>query len=199
MSKVRDINNYFGDTDLFLLDLILKGKIPEKATVLDAGCGEGRNAIFFIREGYDYLGIDSDQSKIQLAQYMANNISTSKARFEVGDIGNLQELGLFDVVICSRVLHFVNTDEGFHQMWRNLSDRLAPNGILYVSMDSMIDNNLGLASGNGKYEFPDGAVRFAITNKLYNEIKKGFEPVEPLKTLVQNETRAQSFFALRKV
>lgn len=199
MSKVRDINNYFGDTDLFLLDLILKGKIPESATILDAGCGEGRNAIFFIREGYHYLGIDSDPSKVQLAQYMANNISTSKARFEAGDICDLQELGLFDVVICSRVLHFVDSEEGFHRMWKNLSDKLAPNGILYVSMDSMIDNNLGVATENGKYEFPDGAVRFAITNKLYNEIKKGFEPVEPLKTLVQNETRAQSFFALRKV
>ncbi|MEP5613276.1 MAG: class I SAM-dependent methyltransferase [Cyclobacteriaceae bacterium] len=199
MSKVRDINNYFGDTDLFLLDLILKEKIPEKARILDAGCGEGRNAIFFIREGHDYLGIDSDHSKVQLAQYMANNISTSRAKFEVGDIGDLQEFGLFDVVICSKVLHFANTEDDFHQMWKNLSDRLVPNGVLYVSMDSMIDNNLGVATDNGKYEFPDGAVRFAITNMLYNEIKKGFEAVEPLKTLVQNETRAQSFFALRKV
>ena len=199
MSKVRDINNYLGDTDLFLIDLLLKGKIPEKATILDAGCGEGRNAIFFIREGYEYLGIDSDESKIGLAQYMANNISSSKARFQVGNICNLKGQSLFDVVICSRVLHFANSEDDFYQMWKNLSDSLAPGGLLYVSMDSMIENTLGVGREDGKHEFPDGAVRFAITSQLYNEIKKGFEEVEPLKTLVQNETRAQSFFALRKI
>ncbi len=184
--------------DLFLLDLILKGKIPKNARILDAGCGEGRNAIYFIQEGYDYLGIDSDESKILLAQYMANSISTSKAKFEVGNIHSMNDYGTFDLVICSRVLHFAESEQDFFEMWSCLSEQVDTGGMIYVSMDSIMDNNLGVQVENGRFEFPDGAVRFAITNSIYEEIKKGFELVEPLKTLVQNETRAQSFFTLRK-
>ena len=184
--------------DLFLLDLILKGKIPENARILDAGCGEGRNAIYFIQEGYEYLGIDSDESKIRLAQYMSSNISTSKAIFKVGDIRQMRDNATFDLVICSRVLHFAESENDFFEMWSSISEQVSQGGMIYISMDSKIDNALGHPVENGRFEFPDGAVRFAITDSIYQEIKKGFELVEPLKTLVQNETRAQSFFTLRK-
>lgn len=184
--------------DLFLLDLILKGKIPDNARILDAGCGEGRNAIYFIQEGYEYTGIDLDESKIRLAQYMSNNISTSKATFKVGDIHQIDDQGTYDLVICSRVLHFAESGDDFFEMWSCLAEKVKPGGMIYISMDSMIDNSLGKPVENGRFEFPDGAVRFAITEKIYAEIKKRFDLVEPLKTLVQNETRAQSFFTLRK-
>lgn len=183
--------------DLFLLDLILKGRIPENARILDAGCGEGRNAIYFIQEGFDYLGIDSDESKIQLAQYMSNNISTSKARFEVGDISELKNYNSFDLVICSRVLHFADSEEEFYTMWENLVDKTAQGGLIYVSIDSTVDNDLGRGMED-KYEFPDGAIRFALTGTIYDEIRKGFEIVEPLKTLIHSGTRAQSYFTFRK-
>ncbi len=198
MNKIRDINNYFGDMDLFLLDLILKGKIPSNAEILDVGCGEGRNAIYFIQEGFEYLGIDSDSSKIQLAQYMANNISTSKARFQIGDIRSMEGLENFDLILCSRVLHFADSEEDFFNMWINIRGAVGVGGMIYASMDSAIDNPLARPLNNGKFEFPDGAVRFAITSSIYSEIKKGFEEVEPLKTLVRDKTRAQSFFTLRK-
>ncbi len=199
MNKIRDINNYFGDMDLFLLDLILKGKIPENASILDAGCGEGRNAIYFIQEGFEYKGIDSDESKIRLAQYMSDNISTSKATFEVGDIRKLDSDKTYDLVICSRVLHFAESENDFFEMWSTLTQSVNSGGMIYISMDSKIDNPLGELVENGRFEFPDGAIRFAITDPIYQEIKKGFELVEPMKTLVQNETRAQSFFTLRKI
>lgn len=180
------------------MDYILKGKIPETAKVLDAGCGEGRNAIFFVQKGYDFLGIDSDESKIRLAQYMSNNISTSKAVFRTGDIHHLKE-NAFDLIICSRVLHFAQSEEDFFAMWRVLSRHLSKGGLIYLSMDSVIENTMGVLKENGKYEFQDGAIHFSLTEEIYNEIKKGFEEIEPLKTLVQNKVRAQSFVLLRKV
>lgn len=48
--------------DLYLMDAILKGWIPQGGKVLDLGCGAGRNAIYFFREGYEYTGVDKDQS-----------------------------------------------------------------------------------------------------------------------------------------
>jgi SAM-dependent methyltransferase len=167
--------------------------------VLDAGCGEGRNAIYFVQEGYDYLGIDSDNAKIQLADYMSNNISTSKAEFKVGDIRKDISGGPFDLIICSRVLHFANSENDFLELWHSLTEKLNREGLIYVCMDSVIDNTLGIEAGEGKHEFPDGAIRFTISGILFNKIKKGFKVIEPLKTLVHNETRAQSYFTLKKL
>lgn len=185
--------------DLFLLDFILKGKIPEDSKVFDAGCGEGRNAVYFIRNGNEFLGIDSDESKIRLAQYMGNNISTSKAQFKAGDIKQVDFDGEFDLVICSRVLHFSSNEEDFYQTWGKLVSSLKKGGLIYVSMDSVVENTLGKSIKDGQFEFPDGQVRFSLTSAIYESIKKGFEEVEPLKTLIQNKVRAQSFMLLKKL
>ncbi len=196
---LRGINNYFGDMDLFLMDWILKGKVPPKGSVFDAGCGEGRNAIYFLKENYEYLGVDTDESKVRLAQYMANNISTSKARFEIADLRKLTDVSQkFDLIICSRVLHFCENEPDFFAMWKSLTSLLADKGLIYVSMDSVMENTLGREVQDGKYEFPDGVIRFSLTPEIYDSMKAGLEEVEPLKTLIRNNVRAQSFFLLRK-
>lgn len=192
----HEINNYFGDMDLFLMDLILKGKVSKDMRVLDAGCGEGRNGIYFINAGYEFVGTDTDRSKVNLIEYLAKGSNTS---FYVENIKSLaQRKEAFDLIICSRVLHFAESVDHFYEMWNDLTSMLNAKGIVYISMDSVIDTMMGEALDNGKYRFPDGKIRFAITSEIYNEIKKGFEEIEPLKTLVAHEKRAQSFIALRR-
>jgi tellurite methyltransferase len=193
----HEINNYFGDMDILLMDLILKGKVPESGKVLDAGCGEGRNGIYFINEGYAYTGIDTDQSKVRLIEYLSKGANAS---FYVTDIKSFSKKGIsFDFIICSRVLHFAKSVDHFFEMWNNLISMLNPNGIIYISMDSVVDTNMGDEVDNGRYSFPDSEIRFAITSDIYEEIKKGFEEIESLKTLVAHGKRAQSFIVLKKV
>lgn len=192
----HEINNYFGDMDIFLLDLILKGKIPEDGKVLDAGCGEGRNGIYFINNRYSYIGIDTDKSKIKLIEYLCQ---AKNAIFLTEDIGSFaKKKEKFDLIICSRVLHFAPSKDHFFQMWSDLVSMLNSNGIIYISMDSVIDTIIGESKERGQIVFPDGETRFAITEQIYNEIKKGFEEIESLKTLVVHGKRAQSFIALKK-
>ena len=187
----HEINNYFGDMDLFLMDLILKGKVSNEIRVLDAGCGEGRNGICFINEGYEYVGVDPDRSKVNLIEYLAKGSNTS---FYVESIKSFaQRKEAFDLIICSRVLHFAESVDHFYEMWNDLTSMLNPNGIVYISMDSIIETNMGKEMENGQYRFPDGKIRFAITLEIYREIKKGFEEIESLKTLVAHQKRAQSF------
>jgi tellurite methyltransferase len=192
----HEINNYFGDMDIFLMDLILKGKISEKAKVLDAGCGEGRNGIYFINRGYDYVGIDTDRSKVSLIDFLSKGANAS---FFIEDIKTFAERGeTFDFIICSRVLHFAHSVEHFMEIWSDLVSMLNEKGIIYISMDSVIDTDMGVKTDNGRYQFPDNEVRFAITTDIYKKIKKGFEEIESLKTLVAHNKRAQSFIALQK-
>lgn len=193
----HEINNYFGDMDIFLMDLILKGKIPSNGKVLDAGCGEGRNGIYFINNEYSYTGVDPDRSKVSLIEFLSKGTNAS---FFVEDIrGFAQCRERFDFIICSRVLHFASSTDHFMEMWYDLISMLSPQGIIYISMDSVIDTNMGEKLDNGHIRFPDGEVRFAITATMYQKIKKGFEEIEPLKTLVAHGKRAQSFIALKKI
>ena len=39
----RELRSQFGDIDIYLFDQILRGRFDARATVLDAGCGDGRN------------------------------------------------------------------------------------------------------------------------------------------------------------
>ncbi|WP_420317153.1 class I SAM-dependent methyltransferase [Ekhidna sp.] len=184
--------------DLFLMDLLLKGMVPVKAKVLDVGCGEGRNGIFFIRNGYEYHGWDTDQSKIKLIEYLSKSIKGTNARFEVQDLLSVISEEQFDFIICSRVLHFADSRESFINMWKKLTSFLNPEGLIYFTMDSVVDNSVGKPIRNGQYEFPNSKIRFALTTELYDDIKKGFEEVEPLRTLVHHNERAQSFIVLKK-
>ena len=49
----------FGDIDIYLFDQLLKGNIHHGMTVLDAGCGGGRNLVYLLRHGFDVCAVDT--------------------------------------------------------------------------------------------------------------------------------------------
>ncbi len=184
--------------DLFLMDLILKGNLDPKSKVLDVGCGEGRNGVFFIQNGFEYHGWDTDESKLRLIEYISKNLKKSSTQFELIDLRESTLRDQFDLIICSRVLHFARSKDDFDEMWNKLVHLLRSGGILYLSMDSVVDVAIGKELEDGLVEFPDQKIRFALTCELYEDIKKGFDEIEPLRTLVHHGSRAQSFMCLKK-
>lgn len=185
--------------DLFLMDAILKGKIPEGGRILDAGCGEGRNAIYFLQNGYEYHGWDLEESGIRLVEYLAKNSEGVNANFKVADFRTEEPNQPFDIIICSRVLHFARDEEDFKLMINAMDKLLKESGLLYFSMDSVVGSSIAKPLPDGKWEFPGGKIRFSLTEDLYEETKKGFEEIEPLKTVIYQNERAQSFALLKKL
>ena len=49
--SVPAIQEQFGQIDIYLFDQLLKGRISPGMRILDAGCGSGRNLVYFLREG----------------------------------------------------------------------------------------------------------------------------------------------------
>ena len=64
IDTVHGLNERFGDIDIYLFDQILRGRITPGMRVLDAGCGFGRNLVYFLREGYEVFGVDADPHAI---------------------------------------------------------------------------------------------------------------------------------------
>lgn len=179
------------------MDLLLKGKIPEKGTVLDIGCGDGRNAIFFIRNGYDYIGIDTEFSKLKLLEHVSKSVS-DRASFIHSDFrkAKLNE-NSFDLVICSRVMHFLEDEISLTGFWEKIAQVTKAKGTVYGSMDSIVDTT-AYTSLEDKVQFPDGAVRYPLSSSLYEKMKIGFDELHPLITVSHQKYRTQSFFALQK-
>jgi len=196
--NIDDINNHFGDMDLFLMDALLKGKTGSMNNVLDLGCGSGRNGTFFIMNGFKYLGVDQETSHIHLLEYLVKE-SKSNVRFVNKRIQDLELEESFDLIICSQVLHLANDLYDFREMWHKIINLIAKNGVVYLSMDSIIDHRLATRLNENEWQLPDGKIRFPLTNELYDEMKKGFEEIEPIKSLVLHNHRVQSFILLKKI
>ncbi|HYN40712.1 MAG TPA: class I SAM-dependent methyltransferase, partial [Thermoanaerobaculia bacterium] len=62
--KTTDLGAQFGSIDIYVFDQLLRGRIAPGMRVLDAGCGRGRNLVFFLREGYEVLALDPDAGAI---------------------------------------------------------------------------------------------------------------------------------------
>jgi len=66
-----DLQEQFGQIDIYLFDQLLRGRIGPTMRVLDAGCGSGRNLVYFLREGYDVFGVDTDPIAIEDTRRLA--------------------------------------------------------------------------------------------------------------------------------
>jgi tellurite methyltransferase len=46
---MSNLQERFGEIDIYLFDQLLKGSFVPGMRVLDAGCGSGRNLVYFLR------------------------------------------------------------------------------------------------------------------------------------------------------
>lgn len=74
------------------------------ATLVDLGCGEGRDSIYFAKLGYKVLGVDISTVGIGKAERRASRLGV-KARFLARDIRTYRLSQRFDAVFCSGALN----------------------------------------------------------------------------------------------
>ena len=73
----------FGEIDIYLFDQLLRGRIRPEMTVLDAGCGSGRNLVYLLRSGYEVMGVDEAPAAIDAVRQweytptLLNNVPTA--------------------------------------------------------------------------------------------------------------------------
>ena len=122
MIPVREL---FGDIDIYLFDQILKGRFSPHMKILDAGCGSGRNIVYFLRNGFEVFAVDRNPQAVEQvkipSQALARN--PSKDNFQISAVENIPfPSGHFDGEIYSAVLRFAENEQHFsamlNEMWR---------------------------------------------------------------------------------
>ena len=110
MTLIKNYNllsELVGQTDIYLIDQIMKGRYQPHQKILDAGCGGGRNMKWFLQNDCEIYGVDNSQAAIIHLKQM--NDSLHPLRLQVADLEKLPfEEEYFDHIISSAVLHFAN-------------------------------------------------------------------------------------------
>ena len=115
--------NGFGTPDAF------RAWLSGRTRILDAGCGNGRVTALlrhYSNPSSDIVGIDlsaAHVARVNLAGAARVSI------FEKDLLGDLSDLGAFDLIYCQEVLHHTSDPRG---AFLNLTRRLAPGGEIAI-------------------------------------------------------------------
>ena len=203
--EINELNQLLGNIDIYLLDQILKGRFTKEMKILDAGCGEGRNAVYFIRQGYPIFGIDPNEVAIQYCRYLAKSLNPDFDihRFQPAKLEDIPfHTGAFDAVICSAVLHFASNVDNFCQMISEINRVLKPGGVFWFRMTTGFGGILEESQdlGSGKYLLPDGSERFLLRDEHVDKLEDlGLRFLEPPKSVLVHGQRAMGVFVLEKM
>lgn len=80
--------------------------LPAGARVLDLGCGEGRDSVFFATQGRDVTGVDVSRAGLRKAKRLAREKGVA-ARWIQGDMPRVTVHGPFDLIYSCGSIHYV--------------------------------------------------------------------------------------------
>lgn len=164
----------------------VEGVLPDKARVLEIGCGVGANIISFAlnHPKSKVVGVDLSSKQISMANELKKRLGTKNIEFIKKDILEIdKKFGEFDYIIAHWVYSWVS-DDVKRAIFKIFKECLSENGIAYLSYntypgwkgkeilrDIMLYRN-GEVSSNDKIELGFDTLRYLKNNALDGIIKK---------------------------
>jgi ubiquinone/menaquinone biosynthesis C-methylase UbiE len=149
-----------------LLDLI-----PPNSTILDAGCGAGRDVIFLSKLGYKIFGIDISKEAINLA--LTRDTESRQSKFILGSIEKIPIRDcFFDVAYSVYTAQRTEFSASFLEISRVLKNK----GLLYLAMfiqtkyDKPCHKDLVISADSVLEKVSEAG--FRIINETYNQYKE---------------------------
>ena len=196
------VQEQFGQIDIYVFDQILRGNIAAGMTVLDAGCGYGRNLVHLLREGCRVFALDADPKAVDHVRQLSAALNTGlpAENFQVGPIEQMPFAdGIADVVLCNSVLHFSRDEEHFRAQLSELWRVLRPGGMLFCRLGSRIGMDFEPVRGK-IFRVGDGSEWFLVDEDMLLELVEELNAVlvDPLKTTIVQDYRCMTTVVLRK-
>ncbi len=194
----------FGDIDIYLFDQILKNRFNGEMRILDAGCGGGRNLVYFLRNGCQVFAVDQNPQAIEQVRLLAKTLAPNlpPENFQTASVEKMPfQDKQFDAIISSAVLHFAESERHFDKMFAEIWRVLKPKGLFFARLASSIGMENRVESiSDGRYLLPDGSERFLINEEMLTITTKQFGGIwlEPLKTTNVQNLRCMTTWVLLK-
>ena len=118
--------------------------VPDGGSIVDMGCGSGRDVLAFKNMGYQVTGLDASEELAKLAAgYTDEPVITA-------DMSSWKAESSFDGMwCCASLLHL--KDEEVSQFFSNIRNNLKSGGALYISVKSGIETGTDV---NGRLHIP---------------------------------------------
>lgn len=195
------LQEQIGQIDIYLFDQILRGNITPAMTIVDAGCGPGRNLVYLLREGCRVYACDANAQAVEQTRRLAASLNNPSPpqNFCVAPVEQMPfPDAIADAVICSAVLHFARSKEHFLAMLSELWRVLKPGGLLFCRLASRIGRDFEplpdgrYLVGGSHWFLVDEPMLLALTNERQAEL------VDPIKTTIVQNSRCMTTWVLRK-
>ncbi len=140
----RNADSYYWNTvgvDMSVFRKKFASYLPNEASVIDMGCGSGRDVMAFSDMGHDAAGLDAAKELLKLAEERLE-IKTIAA-----DMSEYKAASPYDGIwCCASLIHL--SDEEKARFFRNLERNLKPGGVLFISVKEGIETG---RDGDGVY------------------------------------------------
>ena len=188
---------WFADTPSAIVGEILdRFVISKSAKILEIGCGEGRDGIALMREGYDVLATDVSPAAIM---YARKRFPSFRERFQVLDCLKDRLNEKFDFLYAVAVVHMLVPQEDRDGFYSFLWEHLKADGLALIGTmgDGRMERQSDLATAferqervheqSGKKVLIAGtSCRVVSWSHFFEEIKRnGLEVVESGMTAVE--------------
>ena len=201
----NNLQQQFGNIDIYLFDQLLKGRFDDCQKILDVGCGGGRNLVYFLQNGFEVYGVDPNPNAVEAVKNLAKQLYpiSPPDNFKIAHAEDLPfENNYFDLVISSAVLHFAADENHFEAMLTSMWRVLKLGGYLFARLASDIGIETRVQPiGNRRYLLPDGSERFLVNEQMlidYTEKVNG-KLFEPIKTTNVQNLRCMTTWCLQKM
>ena len=198
-----DLRAKFDEIDIYLFDQLLRGRFDQRARVLDAGCGSGRNLTYLLRRGFTCFAIDRDPAAVGDIRALAAQVAPAlpPENFQAGELDGVPwPDASMDVVVCSAVLHFAADEAHFDRMVGEMWRVLAPDGMLFARLASNIGLEDRIGPAGRRVRLPDGSDRFVVDERMLMAwtARAGGQLLDPIKTTIVQGQRCMTTWCVRK-
>lgn len=169
MSKTKEIQEFWeergklediGGTNDFLAQEIeeqaLVNHVPEKARVLDIGCGDGHALHVLNKEkNCSGLGIDYSQSFIEQCHQNYSNDQLSFKQFDIRELGQKsEEFSAFDLFFSKRCLINLDSEAEQKEIFGKIIETL-PSDKQYIMIECFEEGNNALNEIRRSFDLPE--------------------------------------------
>lgn len=136
------IEQKYGFENPFKPDPLLKKAmlhLPRGKQLLDVGCGEGADSVFFARKGFRVTAIDKNKDYIKRFRNYCKDEKLSAISILRRDVVNYRyPRNRYDAIVCLLVICCMKRSE-FEKIVKSLKQSVKPGGIMIMSSRNYLD------------------------------------------------------------